>query len=68
MVMVLGKMVSLYLFDIEARNLKAFCDENQCTQYSALKTAVLQLVSNPMESIEEEVQKIVARAKGKRAI
>jgi hypothetical protein len=34
----LGKIVAIYLSDAEAKDLK-FCNENQCSQYSALKTA-----------------------------
>jgi len=49
----MGKVVTLYLSDEETRHLKDFCDENQCTQYSALKTAVRQLIYRPLESYEE---------------
>ena len=34
----LGKIVAIYLSDAEARDLK-FCNENQCSQDSTLKTA-----------------------------
>jgi hypothetical protein len=44
----LGKIVTIYLSDDEAGDLKEFCDENRCTQYSALKTAVKQLLSKPI--------------------
>ena len=65
--MVLGKMVSLYLSDREARDLRAFCDENQCTQYNALKTAVNNLLYQPkiieekdyQEPIEENTEMLV---------
>jgi hypothetical protein len=50
----MGKVVTIYLSDEETRQLKDFCDENQCTQYSALKTAVRQLLYRPLESIEED--------------
>jgi len=41
----MGKLTSIYLTDDEAAKLKKFCDENQCTQYSALKTAIRELMS-----------------------
>ena len=49
-----GKVVTIYLSDEEARDLKGFCDENRCTQYSALKTAVKQLLYRPVESAFED--------------
>ena len=49
----MGKIVTIYLTDDEARELKTFCDENQCTQYSALKTAVKQLLSKDKGSTSE---------------
>ena len=52
----MGKVVTIYLYDEETRGLKDFCDENQCTQYSALKTAVRQLLYSPLSSIEDESQ------------
>lgn len=51
----MGKIVTIYLSDEEARELRDFCDENQCTQYSALKTAVKQVLSKPMRREEEDV-------------
>ncbi len=57
--MVLGKMVSLYLSDREAHDLRAFCDENQCTQYNALKTDVRQLLSKPTRQVEEEIHEAI---------
>ena len=33
----MGKIVTIYLSDDEARELKSFCDENQCTQYSVAR-------------------------------
>lgn len=50
----MGKIVTIYLSDEEVRDLRDFCDENQCTQYSALKTAVKQLLSKPIQWEEEE--------------
>ena len=50
----MGKVVTIYLSDDEARSLKGFCDENRCTQYSALKTAVKQLLYRPVESVYGE--------------
>ena len=56
----MGKIVTIYLSNEEARDLRDFCDENQCTQYSALKTAVKHLLSRPLqvegdEDVPEEV-------------
>jgi len=56
-----AKIVTIYLSDEEARELKTFCEENTCTQYSALKTAVKQLLfksvlleeDGPEEPLEE---------------
>ena len=55
----MGKIVTIYLTDDEARELKTFCDENQCTRYSALKTAVKQILSQPLQCKEEETQDII---------
>ena len=54
----MGKIVTIYLSDDEARDLKEFCDESQCTQYSALKTAVRQMLYRPVQSEEDEPQEI----------
>ena len=45
----MGKITSIYLTDEEATELKKFCDENQCTKYSALKTALRELLSKPIK-------------------
>jgi Holliday junction resolvase len=55
----LGKIVTIYLSDDEARDLKEFCDESRCTQYSVLKTAVRQLLYRPVQVEEEGPQEIV---------
>ena len=47
----MGKVVTIYLSVEEASSLKGFCDENRCTQYSALKTAVKQLLYRPLEAV-----------------
>jgi Holliday junction resolvase len=44
----MGKMTSIYLTDEEAAELKKFCSENQCTLYSAVKTAIRELVFAPL--------------------
>ena len=62
--MVLGKLVSLYLSDSEARELKAFCDANQCTQYNALKTAVRQLLEQPVYADERGEPEIAEEKTG----
>jgi hypothetical protein len=55
----MGKVVTIYLSDDEARGLRDFCDENQCTQYSALKTAVKQLLHKPLNMHEDEPREIL---------
>ena len=45
----MGKITSIYLTDEEAKQLEKFCEENQCTQYSALKTALRELLSTPIK-------------------
>jgi len=45
----MGKITSIYLTDKELGELKKFCEENQCTQYSALKTALRELTSKPVK-------------------
>ena len=59
----MGKVITIYLSDEEARSLKGFCDENRCTQYSALKTAVKQLLYSLVESVYEETARTVCRGK-----
>ncbi len=50
----MGKIVTVYLSDEEAKDLKTFCDDNRCTQYSALKTAVKELISKPIEEVRDK--------------
>ena len=50
----MGKMTSIYLTDQEVADLERFCEENKCTKYSVLKTALRQLVSKHENSIEQE--------------
>ena len=45
----MGKITSIYLTDKEVVELKKFCEENQCTQYSAMKTALRELTSKPVK-------------------
>ena len=54
----MGKIVTIYLSDDEARDLKEFCNESQRTQYSALKTAVRQLLYRPVRVEEKRPQEI----------
>lgn len=51
----MGKMVSLYLTDREAGDLRRFCEEHSCTQYSALKTALRELMSQHIGGKEQEI-------------
>ena len=50
----MGKIVTVYLSDEEAKDLKTFCDDNRCTQYSALKTAVKELLSKPVKQVKDK--------------
>ena len=61
----MGKLTSIYLTDKEVAELKKFCNENQCTQYSALKTALRELLSKPVkEAVDSEaVEKEQAQEK-----
>ncbi|MGD8544568.1 MAG: hypothetical protein PVH12_00185 [Candidatus Bathyarchaeota archaeon] len=36
----MGKITSIYLTNEEAEELERFCNENGCSQYSAMKTAL----------------------------
>ena len=55
----MGKITSIYLTENEVKQLEKFCEENECTQYSALKTALRELLHKPTEeneapTVEEE--------------
>ena len=54
----MGKILTLYLSDEEAHQLKAFCDENQCTQYSALKIALKELLFNQVAKNEKPLSDV----------
>jgi len=45
----MGKITSIYLTEDEAKQLEKFCEENECTQYSALKTALRELLLKPVK-------------------
>jgi len=49
----MAKITSIYLTDEEASELKRFCDENQCTQYSAIKMALRELLFKPTEELNQ---------------
>ena len=49
----MGKITSIYLTDEESKELQKFCEENQCTQYNALKTALRELLFKP-DDIDEK--------------
>jgi hypothetical protein len=52
----MGKITSIYLTDEEASELESYCEEHQCSQYSVLKNALRDFLSNSKhESIEENV-------------
>ena len=51
----MGKMTSIYLTDEEAVELKKFCEDNQCTQYSALKSAIKEIVSKSVRRDQQEI-------------
>jgi len=50
----MGKIVTVYLTDEEASELKKFCEENQCSQYSVMKTALKEILFKPMKETSEE--------------
>jgi len=50
----MGKVASIYLTDEEIAELKKFCNENQCTQYLALKTALNELLYRPVKRTDED--------------
>ena len=49
----LGKVTSIYLSDEEAAELKKFCEENNCTQYAVIKTAMKEMISKRIKNITE---------------
>ncbi len=49
----MGKITSIYLTDEEVAELKKFCSENQCSQYSVLKTALKELLSKSLKTTRE---------------
>ena len=51
----MGKMTSIYVTDEEAVELKKFCEDNQCTQYSALKSARREIVSKSVREDQQEI-------------
>jgi hypothetical protein len=52
----MGKMTSLYLTAEEASDLEEYCEEYQCSQYSVLKNALREFLSNArIESGKESV-------------
>ena len=55
----MGKIVTIYLSNDEARRLQEFCDANKCTQYSALKTAVKQILSEPISRDDGSPQEVL---------
>ncbi len=44
----MGKIVTIYLTDEEAKSLTRFCEENSCSQYSAIKTGLRDLLNRPV--------------------
>ena len=50
----MGKITSIYLTDEEAVELKKFCEDNQCTQYSALKSAIKEIISKSVRDDQQE--------------
>ena len=53
----MGKIASIYLTDEESDELKKFCEENQCTQYSAIKIALKELLTKPVKATEVPLEK-----------
>ena len=50
----MGKVTSIYLTDEEAAMLKEFCSANGCTQYTAIKTALRDMLAGSIDKKEEE--------------
>jgi len=48
--MKMGKITSIHLTHEEVAELKKFCKENQCAQYSALNTALRELLAKPVRA------------------
>ena len=55
----MGKIVTVYLTDEETKSLTRFCEENGCSQYTAIKTGLRELLSRPIpkETTTEEQEK-----------
>ena len=55
----MGKIVTIYLTDEETTGLRRFCEENACSQYTAIKTGLRELLSRPKakETATEEQEK-----------
>lgn len=53
----MGKLATIYLSDEEARTLTRFCEENRCTQYSAIKIAIRELTAERAKSNTEKTTK-----------
>ena len=51
----MGKMVSIYFTDREADDLRRFCEDHSCTQYSAVKTALRELLLKPVGGKQQVV-------------
>ena len=74
----MGKITSIYLTDEKAKQLEKFCEENQCTQYSALKRALREMLSRlikeegasipEVEGTQSEVMEGTEEAKQKQEI
>lgn len=57
----MGKMISVYLTDEEAKQLQKFCQDNQCTQYSTVKTAIRELTTRSVPEVTNKAE--VSQAK-----
>ena len=44
----MGKIVTIYLTDEETKSLTRFCEENSCSQYTAIKTGLKELLNKPI--------------------
>ena len=50
----MGKVTTIYLTDEEVIELKKFCEDNNCTQYSAIKTALREILSKRAAIVDKK--------------
>jgi len=63
----MGKIVTIYLTDEETIGLRKFCEENACSQYTAIKTGLRELLhqskaQKPTIEHEQEAKEVSEKA------